>query len=121
MKNILTGLVALVFLFCGWLLYEYKQIAGEAEAQVEKDVTWLSLSFEGVDALAGESLLNKKYLETRLIQQSVNHEQKFIRHYRSLFIHEGKKSCLETTISYLDRHPNIEQQSWLGVNSTCTG
>jgi antitoxin component YwqK of YwqJK toxin-antitoxin module len=120
MKNIFTGITVLVFLFCGWLFYEYKQIAGEAEVQVEKDVLWLSLAFEDMDAVVGENLLDRKYLETQLMQQSINSENKFIRHYRSLFIQEGKKSCLETQVSYFNHNPEIEMQTWLSSGSICT-
>lgn len=119
-KNILLGLIVLVFIFCGWLLYEYKQVAAEAEAQIIEDVLWLELSFDGVDTLAGVLMNNKKHLETKLIHQSIDGNNKFLRHYRSLFIREGNKSCLETEVSYLNRNPNIEQQIWLKNGSTCT-
>jgi hypothetical protein len=119
-KNILLGLIVLVFIFCGWLLYEYKQVAAEAEAQIIEDVLWLELSFDGVDTLAGVSMNNIKHLETKLIHQSIDGNNKFLRHYRSLFIRDGKKSCLETEVSYLNRNPNIEQQIWLNNGSACT-
>lgn len=119
-KNILLGLIVLVFIFCGWLLYEYKQVAAEAEAQIIEDVLWLELSFDGVDTLAGVSMNNKKHLETKLIHQSIDGHNKFLRYYRSLFIRDGNKSCLETEVSYLNRNPNIEQQIWLKNGSACT-
>ena len=120
MKNIILVIGIAVFLLCGWIFFEYKQVAGEAEAQVEKDITWLRLGFNELDQVASESLINKKHLETQLMQQSVNDENLFIRHYRSLFIQDGKRSCLETLVSYENRQSNVETQRWLNDEVSCT-
>lgn len=119
MKKILIYGFALVFILCAWLFYEYKQVAGFAEEQVESDILWLRLSFETSAKNGQADFVNRKHLETHLVQQSVDEHNRFLRHYGSLFIQEGEKQCLMTQVSYLNFNPSIEKQQWVDLESGC--
>lgn len=103
-----------------WLLYEYKQVANLAEERVANDIRWLQQGFEESDAFLAPEHENKTHLETKLMHQSVTENNRFQRHYRSLFILEGKKSCLESVLSYLNLSPVLERQDWMVSTENCT-
>ena len=110
---------AVVVFLLAWLLYEYKQVASFAEQRVENDIAWLEKYFEDSTVLALSEHKNKKYLETKLMHQSVTDEQRFQRHYRSVFLLAGKKSCLESVLSYLNLLPVLEKQFWKESDEMC--
>jgi hypothetical protein len=119
MKNVKIAVIGLVVLGIGWLFYEYKKIAGEAEDRVAKDVRWLMTGFEGQDQIESLSLQNKTHLETQLMVQGVNEHNRFVRAYHSLFIESGTRSCLLSEVIYHNREPSLQQQRWLESDESC--
>lgn len=120
MKKILTGLVMLMVVVLAYVLYQYQNIAAEAEAQVERDIVWLEQGFrnQSSDALQLEHK-DDKYVQTQLVMQSVNEAQKFVRHYHSLFIKNGQRSCLLSQVTYFQMQPEIFKQTWLESAENC--
>jgi hypothetical protein len=119
MKKVLMVIGLIFFIACGFLFYEYLKIAGVAEKQVEEDIKWLQHSFNLSFVLLAEQHANKTHLQTQLIRQQLDHESRFIRHYRSLFYKEGEKSCLESLIRYKNYQPVLHQQIWLPKGKPC--
>jgi hypothetical protein len=119
MKKVFVVIAVIFFLGCSWLFYEYLEIAGAAEKQVEYDIKWLGSSFDISPLFLEEEHINKKHLGTQLIQQRLDNKNRFIRHYRSLFIKSGKKSCLESLIRYKNYQPVLQQQDWLLKGKAC--
>ncbi len=120
MKKALTFLVVLIIGAVGYVLYQYQNIAAEAEAQVERDIVWLEQSFrnQSSDALQLDHK-DDKYVQTQLVMQSVNEEQKFVRHYHSLFIKNGQRSCLLSQVTYFQMQPEMFKQTWLESAENC--
>lgn len=119
MKNVKIAVIVLAVLGIGWLFYEYKQIAGEAEVRVAKDIRWLMDGFDEQEQVESLSLQNKTHLETQLVVQGVNEHNRFVRGYHSLFIHSGDRTCLLTEVVYENREPAIQKQHWLGPDDNC--
>lgn len=120
MKKALTILVILIIGAAGYVLYQYQKVAAEAEAQVEKDIAWLEQGFrnQSSDALQLEHK-DDKYVQTQLVMQSVNEAQKFVRHYHSLFIKNGQRSCLLSQVTYFQMQPEMFKQIWLESAENC--
>ena len=120
MKKALTILVILIIAAAGYVLYQYQKVAAEAEAQVEKDIAWLEQGFrnQSSDALQLEHK-GDKYVQTQLVMQSVNEAQKFVRHYHSLFIKNGQRSCLLSQVTYFQMQPEMFKQIWLESAENC--
>jgi hypothetical protein len=119
MKKVFVVIAVLFFLGCSWLFYEYLDIAGAAEKQVEYDIKWLGSSFDISPLLLEEEHVNKTHLQTQLTRQRLDNESRFIRHYRSLFFKEGEKSCLESLVRYKNYQPVLHQQAWLPKGKPC--
>ena len=119
MKKILTSILVLLLVVIGWLFYEYKQIAGEAEARVEKDIRWLMTKFENKDYSENLNLENQRHLETQLVIQGVNEMNKFVRGYHTLFIENGDRSCLLSEVTYENHEPSVQDQRWLQTAEGC--
>jgi hypothetical protein len=119
MKKIFITVAIIFFVGCGWLFYQYLHIASSAEKQVEEDILWLRHNFNTSAAFSQQTHADKKHLETQLIQQSLDLENRFIRHYHSLFIKDGNKSCLESLVRYQDYQPILEKEVWLAQGKLC--
>jgi len=119
MKKIITPIIVLALIAIAWLFYEYKKIAGEAEARVEKDVRWLMTKFEQEDYDQQLNLAAKTHLETQLVVQGVNENNQFVRGYHSLFIENGERSCLLSEVVYEFREPKLLDQRWLALEDNC--
>lgn len=113
-------LALLVFMLCAWVFYQYVSIANEAERQVEKDIAWIVLGFHDASVLGEQVMSKKKHLETKLFQQSIDSNHRFLRHYYSLFIEKGDKTCLQTVVSYRNQQPQIDKQNWLADTELCS-
>lgn len=120
MKKILMGLFVLALLGLGYVLYQYQQIAADADAQVEADIKLLEKTFREAtsDALTGMHE-GDKYIQTQLAYQHINDSQQFVRVYHSLFIQNGVRSCLASHFIYLQRQPKIQKQNWLENGENC--
>jgi hypothetical protein len=119
MKKILITIATIFFVGCGWLFYQYLDIASSAEKQVAEDILWLRDNFSTSAAFSQQQHVDKKHLETQIIQQSLDLENRFIRHYHSLFIKDGNKSCLESLVRYKNYQPILEKQVWLAQGKLC--
>jgi hypothetical protein len=119
MKNFFIVVASIFFIGCGWLFFEYLNIASSAEQQVVEDIQWLHQGFNDPTKFLKPKHFNKKLLETKLIQQSVDFENRFIRHYRSLFVKDGNRSCLESLVRYEAYQPIIEKETWLAEVERC--
>lgn len=119
MKKLLTIIAALALVGVAWLFYEYKQIAGEAEARVEKDIRWLMTKFEQGDYDQQLRLASKTHLETQLMIQGIDENNRFVRGYHSLFIENGEHSCLLSEVVYEFREPSLHDQRWLKTKEGC--
>lgn len=119
MKKLRTIIAVLALIGVAWLFYEYKQIAGEAEARVEKDIRWLITAFEQGEFNAQLQLSEQTHLETQLVVQGVNENNRFVRGYHSLFIKSGERSCLLSEVFYENHEPSIQDQRWLKTAEGC--
>jgi hypothetical protein len=119
MRIFFIAMGTVFFIGCGWLFYQYLNIASSAEKQVLADIQWLQQSFKVSATFTQPQHLNKIHLETQLIQQSLDLENRFIRHYRSLFVKEGNRSCLESLLWYKNYQPEIEKEIWLAEGKVC--
>jgi hypothetical protein len=119
MKKISITVAIIFFVGCGWLFYQYLHIASSAEQQVAEDILWLRDNFNTSTAFSLPAHADKKHLETQLIQQSLDLENRFIRHYHSLFIKDGNRSCLESFVRYQNYQPILKKQVWLAEGKLC--
>ncbi|MFT5594692.1 MAG: hypothetical protein ACI8SR_003084 [Oceanicoccus sp.] len=120
MNKFVSAIVIIIVCGVGYVFYQYQQIAAEADEQVEKDIVFLESTFRdrSSDALAGDHV-NEKYIQTALVLQRVNDKQQFVRHYNSLFIENGVRNCMQSTIMYLQKQATLLEQIWLSEEKGC--
>ncbi len=123
-KKIITLLIAAVFIFAVWAFSEYKKVAGEAEAQILADTQFLKaqLNEQKLNAqgpFKEELFKELELVESKLMLQSVNDAQQFVRHYHSLFIHQGHTRCLLSKLIYPQRQSTLLSQQWLAEDVDC--
>lgn len=119
MKRALLFLGAAILVFLVWTFIQYKQIAKEAEARVEQDVRWLMTRFEQGNVDDNLQLERKTHLQTQLVVQGVDEMNRFVRGYHSLFIEDGKRTCLLSEVGYEQRQPVLMGQRWLKTEEGC--
>lgn len=123
-KKILSLVLLGILVFSVWAFVQYKQVAEEAEAQILIDVEILKKQLEE-KKLNRQAPFNDEYheslklVESRLTIQSVNEQQQFVRHYRSLFIHQGHTRCLLSKMIYPQRQGTVLSQQWLPEGTDC--
>lgn len=123
-KKIFTVIIVLMLLGVAWLFYEYQQTAGAADEQVEKDLHALRMGYDvqlenksGVFADVAHH--GKVFLDRKLVNQSINEQRQYVRHYHSLYLREGVKSCLETQMIYPNRQAVILSEGWKQFTQKC--
>lgn len=120
MKKWLLAILLLVISGLGYVFYQYQQIAAEADEQVEADIKLLEQEFRAQTSEALTGLHEQdNYVQTQLAFQHINAEQLYVRVYQSLFIKNGKRSCLQSHIVYQQKQPKIHQQIWLEESKNC--
>lgn len=123
-KKLFFVCICIGLLAVAWLFYEYQKTAGAADAQVEKDLHELRMAYdqqlqknEGVftDVLHH----GKVFLDRKLVNQSINEQRQYVRHYNGLYLREGIKSCLETQVIYINRESKVLSEKWSLVDNKC--
>lgn len=119
-----TAVIIFMLLGVAWLFYQYQQTAGAADEQVEKDLHELRMSYdkqleknEGVFIDVAHQ--GKVFLGRELVNQSINKQRQYVRHYHSLYLREGVKSCLETQMIYPNRQAEILSEKWTQFTKNC--
>lgn len=123
-KKVIILLIVMVFIFAGWAFFEYKKVASEAEAQILKDSQYLAVQLNEQKLKAQGPFEEAEFKELELVEsqlmlQSVNEAQQFVRHYHSLFIHQGHTRCLLSQIVYPQRQATVKSQRWLAEGADC--
>ena len=123
-KKFFTLIISIIFILAIWAFIEYKQVASEAEAQINLDIAALKQQFNeqrksGEGAFEEAQYENFEWVDSRLMQQSINENQQFVRHYRSLFIHQAHTRCLLSQVIYPQRQVTILSQRWLAEGMDC--
>ena len=115
LKRILpaVGIAALVLL--AWIAFQYQQSASEALERIKQDKLWLRTLLpeqqqNAVGPFEHIEHQNKNWVQTELVQQGVSEGNLFVRVYNSLFILNGQRSCLRTSVIYPNRQATIEDQ-----------
>ena len=123
-KKILTALIIFMLLGIAWLFYEYQQTAGAADEQVEKDLHTLRMNYDSqLQTNSGVFMdvehRGKIFLDRKLVNQSINEQRQFVRHYNGLYLREGVKSCLQTQVIYPNRSSEILSEKWAQFTKKC--
>lgn len=118
-KNIIYLLIACLVAGIAYLFYQYQTISQQAEKQVAEDIRLIEQPFRNGSShwLKTETHKNKTLLKTQLVTQSVDEQNRFIRHYHSKFIRAGEHSCLKTQIAYPQREAEIIEQSFVATQA----
>ena len=123
-KKIFTAIIIMMLLGVAWLFYEYQKTAGAADEQVEKDLHELRMGYD--EQLENKSGVfvdpahhGKVFLDRKLVNQSINEQRQYVRHYNSLYLREGVKSCLETQMIYPNRKAVILSEKWNQFTKKC--
>lgn len=124
LKKLFITFVIALFLGAGWVFNEYRKATGEANAQVEKDLHDLRIAYDlqqetKTGIFANAENFQKSFLDRQLVNQTINEQQQFVRHYHGLYILEGKKSCLKTQVIYLNRRMEIFKETWVDGDFGC--
>ncbi|EAT12929.1 hypothetical protein HF888_01245 [Bermanella marisrubri] len=118
-KRIIYLLVVCLVAGIAYLFYQYQTISQQAEQQVTTDIKLIEQPFRNGSShwLQTEAHKNKTLLKTQLITQSVDDQNRFIRHYHSKFIRAGEHSCLKTQIVYPQREAEVLEQSFVDTEA----
>lgn len=123
-KKLFTAIIIMMLLGVAWLFYEYQQTASVADEQVEKDLHELRMGYDlqlenksGVFTNVAHH--GKIFLDRKLVNQSINEQRQYVRHYNSLYLREGIKSCLETQMIYPNRQAVILSEEWKQFTKKC--
>lgn len=124
LKKLFIAFIIVLFVGAGWIFNEYRKAASEANAQVEKDLHDLRIAYDlqhetKTGKFAQAEDFQKSFLDRQLVNQTINEQQQFVRHYHGLYIREGKKSCLKTQVIYLNRKMEITKEAWVDGNLGC--
>ncbi|MGR6872041.1 hypothetical protein ACU6U9_06995 [Pseudomonas sp. HK3] len=120
MNKVVSAFIVIVLIGLAYVFYQYQIIASEADEQVEDDIVFLEKTYRdrNSEALTGDHE-KEKYIQTALVLQRVNDEQKFVRYYHSLFIENGVRNCLQSQIIYLEKQTTLLSQKWLPTDEGC--
>jgi hypothetical protein len=120
MNKVVSAFIVIVLIGLAYVFYQYQIIASEADEQVEDDIVFLEKTYRdrSSEALTGDHE-KEKYIQTALVLQRVNDEQKFVRYYHSLFIENGVRNCLQSQIIYLEKQTTLLSQKWLPTDEGC--
>jgi hypothetical protein len=123
-KKLFIGLIVIGLLGVAWLFYQYQKTAGAADEQVEKDLHELRMVYdEKLENKSGVFLdvehHGKIFLDRKLVNQSINEQRKYVRHYHGLYLREGLKSCLKTQVVYPNRKAVILSEKWTRLTKNC--
>lgn len=124
LKKLFFVCIVIGLLGVAWLFYQYQQTAGAADEQVEKDLHELRMNYdkqlENSDGVFIDvEHQGKVFLGRNLVNQSINEQRQYVRHYNGLYLREGVKSCLETQMIYPNRTADILSETWLNSAVNC--
>ena len=123
-KKLLWLTVLLVFIGAVWAFVQYREVAAEAEAQIQVDTDLLKQDIE-LKRQARQGPFKEVFyeklelVESRLIVQSINENRQLVRHYHSLFIYQGHTRCLLSKMYYPQRQGTVLSQRWLPEGTDC--
>lgn len=114
-QRIIWILVACLIVGLAYLFYQYKQVAMQAEQQVEKDIRLIEQGFRDGSShwLQTEQHSGKRILKTQLVMQTIDEKNRFIRQYHSELVKEGERSCLQTRVIYPNKQAEILTQTFV--------
>ena len=123
-KKLFIAFIVIGLLGVAWLFYQYQQTAGAADEQVEKDLHELRMGYdkqlENNDGVFSDvTHQGKVFLGRELVNQSINEQRQYVRHYHGLYLREGVKSCLETQVVYPNRQAVILSEKWNQFTKNC--
>ena len=124
MKKLLPIIGLIVVAVFVYVAFKYQQNASGALEQIAQDKHWLRAKLPEQQITQTGPFKDaqdheKKWVQTELVQQGVNDQRMFVRVYNSLFILNGKRSCLRTALIYPNREATIEDQRWLDEGEMC--